>query len=103
MLKTDKNPGGLPLEVFNDLRAKTLADRAQFQRYCSALLLYGANRPGSKVSEGLLNLFGCKQCFVVSKASMNALNSFQKPTLLMQICWLFAKRNLVRFVTIARS
>jgi non-heme chloroperoxidase len=56
MLKTANNPEGLPLEVFNDLRAKTLADRAQFSKDI-AIPFYGANREGSKASEGLRDSF----------------------------------------------
>src|ERR1700682_1410846 len=49
MLKTAANPGGLPLEVFDQIRAAVLADRAQFFKDLSAPF-YGANRPGAKVS-----------------------------------------------------
>ena len=52
MLKTKDNPGGLPMEVFDGLRASVLADRSQFFKDLSAPF-YGANRPGSKVSQGL--------------------------------------------------
>lgn len=54
MLKTDENPGGLPLEVFDGLR-KSLADnRAQFFLDLPAGPFYGFNRPGANVSEGLI-------------------------------------------------
>jgi non-heme chloroperoxidase len=56
MLKTASNPNGLPMQVFDDLRAKTLADRAQFSKDI-AFPFYGANRPNSKVSEGLRDSF----------------------------------------------
>src|SRR6202171_3593166 len=56
MLKTAANPGGLPLEVFDQIRAAVLADRAQFFKDLSAPF-YGANRPGAKVSEGLRDSF----------------------------------------------
>jgi non-heme chloroperoxidase len=56
MLKTPANPGGLPIEVFDQLRAASLADRAQFLKDLSAPF-YGANRPGSKVSQGLRDSF----------------------------------------------
>jgi non-heme chloroperoxidase len=45
MLKTDANPGGLPIEVFDGLRASLSADRSQFYEDISAPF-YGANRPG---------------------------------------------------------
>src|SRR5579871_3044951 len=45
MLKTSANPGGLPIEVFDEIRKNTLADRSQFFQDLSAPF-YGANRPG---------------------------------------------------------
>lgn len=56
MLKTSANPGGLPLEMFDEMRANVLADRSQFFKDLS-LPFYGANRPGAKVSQGLLDSF----------------------------------------------
>jgi non-heme chloroperoxidase len=56
MLRTDKNPGGLPMRVFDDLRAAIASDRAQFYRDI-ALPFYGANRSGSSVSQGVLDTF----------------------------------------------
>src|SRR5664280_2996450 len=56
MLKTDANPGGLPIEVFDKIRASVLADRSQFFKDVSALF-YGYNRPGAKISEGLRESF----------------------------------------------
>jgi non-heme chloroperoxidase len=56
MLKTPANPEGLPIEVFDGLRAGLLKDRAQFYRDF-ALQFYGANRAGAKVSQGILDQF----------------------------------------------
>ena len=56
MLKTTSNPNGLPIEVFDNIRASVLADRSQFFRDLSAPF-YGANRPGAKVSQGLRDSF----------------------------------------------
>jgi non-heme chloroperoxidase len=56
MLKTAANPAGLPIEVFDGLRASVQADRSQFFRDLSAPF-YGANRPGAKVSQGLRDSF----------------------------------------------
>jgi non-heme chloroperoxidase len=53
MLKTPANPGGLPIEVFDGIRAALLSDRAQFYRNLGDGPFYGANRPGSKVSQGV--------------------------------------------------
>lgn len=56
MLKTPANPGGTPIEAFDQLRAATLADRSQFLKDLSGPF-YGANRPGAKVSQGLRDSF----------------------------------------------
>jgi non-heme chloroperoxidase len=56
MLKTAANPSGTPIEVFDQLRAATLADRPQFLKDLSAPF-YGANRAGAKVSQGLRDSF----------------------------------------------
>src|SRR5690348_12145167 len=55
MLKTDANPTGLPIEVFDGLRSDLLRDRGEFYRELSAPF-YGANRPGSKVSQGVRDM-----------------------------------------------
>jgi non-heme chloroperoxidase len=52
MLKTPGNPGGLPIEVFDQLRASVQADRSQFWKDLS-MPFYGYNRPGAKISEGV--------------------------------------------------
>jgi non-heme chloroperoxidase len=54
MLKTDANPGGLPIEVFDGFRDGTGFNRAQFYRDVAAGPFYGFNRPGAKVSEGVI-------------------------------------------------
>jgi non-heme chloroperoxidase len=56
MLKTAANPGGLPIEVFDQIRAGVAKDRSQFFKDLSAPF-YGANRPNSKVSQGLRDSF----------------------------------------------
>jgi non-heme chloroperoxidase len=56
MLKTEANPHGLPMEVFDGIRAGVLADRSQFFKNLT-VTFYGANRTGSDVSEGLRDSF----------------------------------------------
>jgi non-heme chloroperoxidase len=56
MLKTNTNPGGLPIEQFDQIRAGLLADRSQFFKDLSAPF-YGANRSAAKVSQALRDLF----------------------------------------------
>jgi non-heme chloroperoxidase len=55
MVKSAKNPGGLPLEVFDGLRAQLAASRTQFYRDLPAGPFYGFNRPGAKTSEQVIN------------------------------------------------
>jgi non-heme chloroperoxidase len=56
MVKTAANPGGLPIDVFDGIRASTLADRSQYFKDLSGPF-YGANRPGATVSQGLRDSF----------------------------------------------
>jgi len=56
MLKTERNPGGLPLSVFDDIRTGVVKDRSQFFKDLS-LSFYGYNKPGAKVSEGVRETF----------------------------------------------
>jgi non-heme chloroperoxidase len=74
MLKTSTNPGGLPMAVFDGLRASVLADRSQFFKDLT-MPFYGYNRPGAKVSEGVRNSFwlqgmlaGFPACYCCIKA-----------------------------------
>ncbi len=56
LIKTDSNPGGIPIKEFDDLRANVLTDRSQFFKDFS-MLFYGYNRPGSQISDGVRNDF----------------------------------------------
>jgi len=56
MLKTEANPGGLPLEVFDGIRQGVAADRSQFFKDLTTPF-FGANRPGAKVSQGMRDAF----------------------------------------------
>jgi len=56
MLKTDANPAGSPIEVFDEIRKGVQTDRSQYFRDLSAPF-YGANRPGAQVSQGLRDSF----------------------------------------------
>jgi non-heme chloroperoxidase len=55
MLKTVANPGGLPIEVFDGMRTAYLADRSQFFLEIASGPFFGFNRPGAKVSQGLID------------------------------------------------
>jgi non-heme chloroperoxidase len=74
MLKTPANPGGLPMEVFDGIRAGVVADRSQFFKDLT-MPFYGYNRPGAKVSEGVRESFwlqgmmaGFPACYFCIKA-----------------------------------
>jgi non-heme chloroperoxidase len=77
MLKTAANPAGLPIEVFDGLRASVLADRAQFFRDLSAPF-YGANRPGAKVSQGLRDSFWLQGMLCGFKAAFDCIKAFSE-------------------------
>ena len=55
MLKTAANPGGLPIDVFDGIRSAVAANRAQFFLDFPSGPFYGFNRPGAKVSQGVIN------------------------------------------------
>jgi non-heme chloroperoxidase len=55
MVKSEKNPGGLPLEVFDGFRSALAANKAQFYRDIPEGPFYGFNRPGAKVSQGVID------------------------------------------------
>jgi len=94
MLKTDANPEGLPMEVFDSLRADLAKDRSQFYKGL-AIQFYGANRPGAEVSQGLLDQFwlwsmqaGLKNSYESIKAFSETdftedLKKFDVPTLVL--------------------
>jgi non-heme chloroperoxidase len=94
MLKTPANPGGLPIDVFDGIRAGVLADRSQFFKDLT-LPFYGYNRPGARISEGVRESFwlqgmmaGMPACYFCIKAfsSTNMTEDLRKidvPTLIL--------------------
>jgi len=77
MLKTPANPGGLSIEVFDQIRAGVLNDRSQFFKDLSAPF-YGANRPGSKVSQGLQDSFWLQGMWCGHKAAYDCIKAFSE-------------------------
>src|SRR5215813_8453025 len=77
MLKTPANPGGLPIETFDGIRAALLADRAQFFRDLSAPF-YGANRKGAKVSQGLRDSFWLQGMQAGFKGAYDCVKAFSE-------------------------
>jgi non-heme chloroperoxidase len=95
MLKTAANPGGLPIEVFDGIRLGSIADRSQLYKDLASGPFFGANRPGAKVSQGMIDSFwlqgmraGHKNTFDCIKAFSETdftedLKKFDVPTLIL--------------------
>jgi non-heme chloroperoxidase len=95
VLKTEANPEGLPIEVFDDLRAQVAADYSQLCKDWASGPFYGANRPGAEVSQGIQDAFwfqaiqgGLKNVYECIKAFSETdftedLKKFDVPTLIV--------------------
>jgi len=77
MLRTPANPGGLPMEAFDQIRAGVLADRSQFFKELSAPF-YGANRPNAKVSQGLRDSFWLQGMLAGFKGVVDCIRAFSE-------------------------
>ena len=77
MLKTAANPGGLPIEAFDKIREGVHNDRSQFFQDLSAPF-YGANRPGSKVSQGLRHSFWLQGMLAGFKGVFDCIKAFSE-------------------------
>jgi len=77
MLKTAANPGGLPMDVFDGIRAGVLGDRSQFFKDLSGPF-YGANRPGAKVSQGLRDSFWLQGMMCGFKGAVDCIKAFSE-------------------------
>lgn len=95
MLKTTTNPGGVPIEKFDEIRQGASADRSQLYKDIASGPFFGANRPGAKVSQGMIDSFwlqgmraGHKNTFDCIKAFSETdftedLKKFDVPTLII--------------------
>jgi non-heme chloroperoxidase len=77
MLKTEKNPAGLPIEAFDEIRKGVQHDRAQFFKDLSAPF-YGANRPGNTVTQGLRDSFFLQSMICGHKAAYDCIKAFSE-------------------------
>jgi non-heme chloroperoxidase len=77
MVDSPKYPGGLPMSVFDGIRANVLADRSQFWKDLVAPF-YGANRPNSKVSQGLRDSFWLQGMMAGHKAVYDCIKQFSE-------------------------
>jgi len=80
MLKTGANPGGLPIEVFDGLRAGVAGDRSRFYQDLSTPF-YGANRPGATVSQGVRDAFWLWSMQVGLKGAFDCIKAFSETDL----------------------
>jgi non-heme chloroperoxidase len=78
MVKSDKNPGGLPLEVFDGFRTALIANRAQFFRDIPSGPFFGFNRPGAKVSQGIIDNWWRQGMMGGSKAHYDCIKAFSE-------------------------
>jgi non-heme chloroperoxidase len=77
MLKTAANPGGLPIEAFDKIRAGVLADRSQFFKDLSAIF-FGANKPNANVSQGLRDSFWLQGMLAGFNAVIDCIKAFSE-------------------------
>jgi len=80
MVKSDSNPGGTPMEVFDQFRSG-MANRAQFYIDISAGPFYGFNRPGAKVSQGLIDNWWRQGMMGSTKAHYDCIKVFSETDL----------------------
>lgn len=78
MVKSDKNPGGLPLEVFDGFRAALVANRAQFFLDVPSGPFYGYNRPGAKVDPGVIQNWWRQGMMGGAKAHYDCIKAFSE-------------------------
>jgi non-heme chloroperoxidase len=78
MLKTDDNPDGLPMDVFDGIRQNSVADRSQFYRDLASGPFFGANRPGAKVSQGMMDSFWLQGMCAGHKNTFDCIKAFSE-------------------------
>ncbi len=78
MLKTEKNPGGLPKEVFDEIRENSIKNRSQFYLDLASGPFFGFNRPGAKSSQGLINSFWAQGMMAGHKNTYDCIKAFSE-------------------------
>ena len=78
MLKTEANPDGVPIEVFDGLRAGSLADRSQLYKDLASGPFFGFNRPGAKVSQGMIDAFWMQGMMAGAKNAYDCIKAFSE-------------------------
>ena len=78
MLKTKANPGGLPIEVFDGIRAASAANRSQLYKDLASGPFFGFNRPGAKLSQGLVDSFWMQGMMGGHKGTFDCIKAFSE-------------------------
>ena len=78
MLKTESNPGGLPMSVFDGLRRSALADRSQLYKDLAGGPFFGTNRPGAEVSQGMIDSFWLQGMRAGHKSTFDCIKAFSE-------------------------
>lgn len=78
MLKTPANPGGLPIDIFNGLRSASIADRSQLYKDLASGPFFGFNRPGAKVSAGMIDSFWLQGMMAGHKSAYDCIKAFSE-------------------------
>lgn len=78
MVKTPANPGGLPMEVFDGIRAGSIADRSGFYKQLAAGPFFGFNRPGAVLSQGLVDWFWLQGMRAGHKNTLDCIKAFSE-------------------------
>src|SRR5674536_168556 len=78
MLKTAANPGGLPMKVFDEIRLSSIADRSQLYKDLASGPFFGANRPGAKVSQGMIDSFWLQGMQAGHKSTLDCIKAFSE-------------------------
>ena len=78
MLKTAANPGGLPMDVFDGIRAGSIANRSQLYKDIASGPFFGFNRPGAKVSQGMIDSFWMQGMMGGHKNTYDCIKAFSE-------------------------
>lgn len=78
MLKTSANPGGLAMDVFDGIRAGSLADRSKFYQELASGPFFGFNRPDAKVSKGMIDWFWLQGMQAGHKNTLDCIKAFSE-------------------------
>jgi non-heme chloroperoxidase len=78
MLKTTANPGGLPIEIFDGIRTNSIADRSKLYKDIASGPFFGFNRPGAKVSQGMIDWFWLQGMKAGHKNTLDCIKAFSE-------------------------